>query len=122
MRYAYSLAKTYGASLALLHVAEDVWREPLSTRMSAADFFQERLLERHWAMNQEGVAPAYYVEFGARADQILEAAGRLRSELIVMGVRGARYPRVAAHLPGPTAYDVVSNARCPVLVLRGHNG
>jgi nucleotide-binding universal stress UspA family protein len=63
--------------------------------------------------------PEYYVEFGPRADCILEVSDKLRSELIVIGVRGARYPQVAAHLPGPTAYDVVARARCPVLVLRG---
>jgi len=119
MHYAFSLAKHYGASLALLHVAEDVWREPLSTRLSAADFFRERLLEKHWVIEDEGVVPEYYVEFGPRADSILEIAAKLKSELIVIGVRGARYPQVAAHLPGPTAYDVVSRARCPVLVIRG---
>ena len=53
------------------------------------------------------------------AEFILETAGKLQIELIVLGVRGTRFPRVAAHLPGPTAYDVVSHARCPVLVIRG---
>jgi nucleotide-binding universal stress UspA family protein len=119
MHYAYSLAKAYGATLALLHVAEDVWQEPLSTRLRPVDFFRERLLERHWVVEQEGVVPEYYVEFGPRADCILEISDKLRTELIVIGVRGARYPHVAAHLPGPTAYDVVTRARCPVLVLRG---
>lgn len=119
LQYAYSLAKQYGASLALLHVAEDVWQEPLSTRLRPIDFFRERLLERHWTVNDEGVVPEYYVEFGPRSDSILEVAARLQSELIVMGVRGARFPQIVSHLPGPTAYDVVSRARCPVLVLRG---
>ncbi len=53
------------------------------------------------------------------AEFFLEFARKLQIELIVLGVRGARYPKVAAHLPGPTAYDVVSHARCPVLVVRG---
>lgn len=119
LHYAFSLAKAYGATLALLHVAEDVWREPLTTRLRPADFFRERFLEKHWAPEEGGVVPEYYVEFGARADCILEVSDKLRSELIVIGVRGARYPLVAAHLPGPTAYDVVARARCPVLVLRG---
>ena len=119
MHYAFSLAREDGATLTLLHVAEDVWREPLSTRLRPADFFRERLLERHWMVEDEGVAREYYVEFGPRADCILEIAAKLQSELIVIGVRGARYPQVAAHLPGPTAYDVVSRARCPVMVMRG---
>jgi nucleotide-binding universal stress UspA family protein len=119
MHYAYALAKEYGASLVILHVAEDVWQEPLSTRLKAEDFCRERVLERHWKIEEQGVVPEYRVEFGPRADCILDVAGKLQSELIVIGVRGARYPRVAAHLPGPTAYDVVSRSRCPVLVIRG---
>ena len=39
MHYACALAKEYNAALFFLHVAEDVWQEPLSTRMQAADFF-----------------------------------------------------------------------------------
>jgi nucleotide-binding universal stress UspA family protein len=118
MHYACALAKEYNAALFFLHVAEDVWQEPLSTRMQAADFFRLRLTEKHWAL-EEGVAPEFHVEFGVPAEFILEISGKLQIELIVLGVRGTRFPRVAAHLPGPTAYDVVSHARCPVLVIRG---
>jgi nucleotide-binding universal stress UspA family protein len=103
MQYAYSLAKAYGATLALLHVAEDVWQEPLSTRLRPADFFRERLMEKHWVVEEEGVVPEYYVEFGPRADCILEISDKLRSELIVIGVRGTSRPHVPAHLPGPAA-------------------
>jgi nucleotide-binding universal stress UspA family protein len=118
MRYACRLAKECGAALFFLHVAEDVWKEPLSTRMQAADFFRLRLMEKHWVL-EEGVAPEFRIGFGAPAELILETAGELQIEVIVLGVRGVRYPQVAAHLPGPTAYDVVSHARCPVLVIRG---
>jgi nucleotide-binding universal stress UspA family protein len=119
MHYACTLAKEYRATLFFLHVAEDVWKEPITTRMQAADFFSLRLAEKHWVL-EEGVTPEFRVEFNpVRAECILETAGTLQIELIVLGVRGTRFPRVAAHLPGPTAYDVVSHARCPVLVIRG---
>ncbi len=119
MHYACALAKEYDAALFFLHVAEDVWKEPLSTRMQAADFFRLRLMEKQWVLEQ-GVTPEFRVEFNpVRAECILEIAGKLQIELIVLGVRGTRYPHMAAHLPGPTAYDVVSHARCPVLVVRG---
>ncbi|MGB2834759.1 MAG: universal stress protein [Candidatus Sulfotelmatobacter sp.] len=118
MHYACALSKEYNAELFFLHVAEDVWQEPLSTRMQAADFFRLRLAEKRWAL-EEVVAPEFHVEFGVPAEFILETAIKLQIELIVLGVRGTRFPRVAAHLPGPTAYDVVSHARCPVLVIRG---
>ncbi len=119
MRYAYFLAREYRASLVFLHIAEDVWKEPLSTRMQAADFFRMRFLEKHWVLDEEGVQPEFRVDFGPRAERILESAAKQRIDLLVLGVRGARYPKVAAHLPGPTAYDVVSHAKCPVLVVRG---
>lgn len=118
MRYAYFLAREYRASLVFLHIAEDVWKEPLSTRMQAADFFRMRFLEKHWALDEEGVQPEFRVDFGPRAERILESAAKQRIDLLVLGVRGTRYPKFAAHLPGPTAYDVVSQARCPVLVIR----
>ncbi len=76
-------------------------------------------MEKYWTL-EEGITPEYHVEFNPLAAVcILETAGTLQSKLIVLGVRRARYPRVATHLPGPTAYDVVSQARCPVLVIRG---
>jgi len=118
MHYACTLAKEYDAQLFFLHVAENVWKEPLSTRMQAADFFRMRFMEKQWVLEGE-IKPQYYVEFGRPADLVLEVAGRLQIELILLGVRGASYPKVAAHLPGPTAYDVVSHAPCPVLVIRG---
>ncbi|MGE5323109.1 MAG: universal stress protein [Actinomycetota bacterium] len=119
LHFAYSLAKHYAASLAFVHVADNVWREPLSTRLRAADFIEERLVERQWPLPDQRLATEYHVEFGPRADSILDVAAKFQAELIVLGVRGARHPQIAAHLPGPTAYDVVSRAQCPVLVVRG---
>jgi nucleotide-binding universal stress UspA family protein len=118
MRFACSLSREYRAALFFLHVTRDAFKEPLSTRMQAADFFRLRFMERHWTL-EEGITPEYLVEFGVPAEFILEIAAKLQIELIVLGVRGAHYPRLAAHLPGPTAYDVVSRAPCPVLVVRG---
>lgn len=121
MRCACYLAREYGAELFFLHVAEDIWKEPLATRMQAADFFRMRLLEESWVL-AEGAKPEFRVEFGPRAGRILENAAKLNIELVVLGVRGTEHPRLAAHLPGPTAYDVVSHAPCPVLVVRGTAG
>ncbi len=119
MRFACSLSREYRAALFFLHVTQDAFKEPLSTRMQPADFFRLRFMEKHWTL-EEGITPEYHVEFNPLAAEcILETAAKLQIELIVLGVRGARYPRLAAHLPGPTAYDVVSHARCPVLVIRG---
>lgn len=118
MEFAGNLARELGAELYFLHVVEDVWEEPLSTGMEAAAFFRLRLLDKHWTI-KEGLTPKLRVEFGQPAECILEIAGKLQITLIVLGGRGKRHPRVAAHLPGPTAYDVVSRSYCPVLVVPG---
>ena len=118
MHFAVNLAKGFGAALYFLHVVEDVWEEPLSTGMEGADFFRLRLLDKDWPI-EEGFTPELHVEFGQPSECILEVAGELQIKLIVLGTRSNRYPRVAAHLPGPTAYDVVSRSRCPVLVVHG---
>jgi nucleotide-binding universal stress UspA family protein len=118
MHFACYLAKEFSAALFFLHVVEDIWEEPLSTGIQGADFVRLRLLEKHWVIG-EGCTPELHVEFGQPSECILELAEELQIQLIVLGVRGTRYPRVAAHLPGPTAYDVVSRSRCPVLVVRG---
>lgn len=81
MHYACTLAREHDATLSFLHVAEDVWKEPLSTRMKAEDFFRMRFLEKHWVLN-EGITPEYHVEFGPPARRILsgireEAANRI---------------------------------------------
>ncbi len=120
MHFARRLAQEYGAALFFLHVVEDVWKETISTRVDADDFFRLSLLQKHWILKpEEGPTPEFHVDFGPPAECILEIAGKLQIELIVLGVRGTRHSRVAAHLPGPTAYNVVSHARCPVLAIRG---
>ncbi len=118
MHYACRLSKEYNAALSFLHVTEDAYQEPLSTRLNASSFIAMRLAEKHWEI-EEGIAPEFHVDFGPRAGCILDLAEKLNVEMIVLGVRGTSYPRLAAHLPGPTAYDVVSQAHCPVLVIRG---
>ena len=59
------------------------------------------------------------VDFGARADLILEYAAARRVDLIVMGLhsRGGIRARITAHLPGSTTYEVVSRGTCPVLTV-----
>ena len=59
------------------------------------------------------------VEFGPRVGSILEIAREREIDLIIMGERSSnsKMARVAAHLPGITAYDVISQAHCPVLTV-----
>jgi len=117
MDFAYMLAQKYRARLYFLHVAENIWQEPLSTRMAAGDFITLRLLERGWREHPNGVEIEFLVDFGAPESLILEAADKLAIQLVVLGIAESSHPHLAAHLPGPLAYNVASHARSPVLIV-----
>jgi nucleotide-binding universal stress UspA family protein len=115
---AYALARAYSAQLILLHVAEDVWREPLSTRMTHEAFCRMRMLENGLPQHEPDIDLRFQVDFGERESLILEAAQNWDVQLIVMGIPFAAHPALASHLPGPLAYDITSHAPCPVLAVR----
>jgi nucleotide-binding universal stress UspA family protein len=119
MDFAFALAQEYRGHLFILHVAEDVWQEPLSTRMPANDFIILRLLERGWREHPEGIETEFLVDFGAPEPLILEAVQKLAIQLVVLGLAESRHPQLAAHLPGPLFYNVASHCRCPVLIVPG---
>jgi nucleotide-binding universal stress UspA family protein len=60
-----------------------------------------------------------FVQYGQPAQRILEFADELAVDLIVMGVRHPPSPlEVARHLRLATAYQVASQAVCPLLTVR----
>jgi nucleotide-binding universal stress UspA family protein len=57
---------------------------------------------------------------GAPQVTILEAATKHDAGLIVLGVRsGPRYSAVIAHFPRSIVYQILAEAPCPVLTIRG---
>jgi nucleotide-binding universal stress UspA family protein len=119
LQYAAAIARAHHARLLVLHVVEDAWREPTSTRLGAEEYLRVRLMERGWMAAIEPVAPELLVDFGPAEDRILQVAQQHRVELIVLDVPSTMHPVLAAHLPGPLAYNVASHAHCPVLAVRG---
>ena len=114
--YAASLAHKFGARLISLHVAPEAPEDP-QTITRFEEFFSERL-RQHLDMT---VFPKgqqeFRVEFGLAGDSILKSAAEHAADLIVMGVRGAgSVTRATCHL-GRNTYQVVSEARCPVLAV-----
>lgn len=116
--HAYALAESLSAQLFVLHIADNVWKEPLSTRMTAEGFCRMRLLENSLPEHSPALDPTFLVEFGPPEQMILETASRIGADLILMGVPSSAHPALVSHFPGPLAYDIASHARCPVLVLR----
>jgi len=113
-----SLAHKFGARLVSLHVAPEGTKDPKTTTR-LEQFFRQRLEQcLDVAGFQEGQL-YFRVEFGVPAESILKSASEHDVDLIVMGVRGAdSVVRATCHL-GRNTYQVVSEARCPVLAVAG---
>jgi nucleotide-binding universal stress UspA family protein len=63
--------------------------------------------------------PEFVVRFEFPAEGILRLAGQRNVDLIVMGVRKSSERTIAEHLPWAVASQVVAEAQCPVLTVRG---
>ena len=119
MQYAAAIASAEHARLLVLHVVSDAWKEPMSTRVRAEEYLRSRLLEKGWMTYIDPAQTDLMVDFGPAEDLIVQAAERHRVKLIVLDLPPTTHPVLAAHLPGPMAYNVASHALCPVLAVRG---
>ena len=123
MQLAFSLSETYDAALLCLHVNDwDSKEPPIEATPKTVEFFREHLHSYHGARFAEKCEVR--VEFGSRPERILHLAARQAIDLIIMGVpssQGIR-ARIASHLPGSAAYDVITKGVSPVLTvpLRGN--
>jgi nucleotide-binding universal stress UspA family protein len=118
--YAISMAREHQAHLVLLHVIE-----PPKARDGAGG---GELVSNSMQLLRDLVPPEaelwckpeQVVEYGSPADHILNMAARRHTHLIVLGVRkpGGSLG-LATHFGRATAYQVVSQAKCPVLTVRG---
>lgn len=119
MPYALSLGHAYDASLLFLHVNDWSSREPpVDATPKTFEFVRDQLRRSGYGKAMEDRCQVI-VDFGPRTDLILEVANHREADLIVMGLHagGGIKTRIAAHLPGSTAYDVTSQAPCPVLTV-----
>jgi nucleotide-binding universal stress UspA family protein len=117
--HALSLAEIYDASLVFLHVNDWSSNEPpIHAHPRTVKFVHEQL--RRFNHGEEMIARSrIIVDFGPRTDLILETATDQEADLIVMGLHSNKrvHARIAAHLPGAMAYDLIAQAPCPVLTV-----
>jgi nucleotide-binding universal stress UspA family protein len=115
--YAVSLAQENQAHLVLLHVIEDPKAGDLVDSPEVTDLKERKL--QQLVTEQAGLwcEPTYIVEQGPAAEKILDVAKRRPTDLIVLGARPAK--GLATHMNIGTVHKVVSQAKCPVLTVRG---
>jgi nucleotide-binding universal stress UspA family protein len=115
--YAISLAQENQAQLALLYVIEN---QKTGELVQSAELVDSKLRMLHRLVSEEAklwCEPKYFVEQGIPAEKILHVAKQVQADLIVLGAKPAN--GLAAHLNAGTVHKVVSQAKCPVLTVRG---
>jgi nucleotide-binding universal stress UspA family protein len=126
LEYARSVAGRYGASLHLLHVAEDPYRAFYSAEVFVPEIegLRDEILTDTTRRLKERLRPSDVTELratsesiiGTPAGSIVEYAAGHDIDLIVMGTHGRG--GMAHLLMGSVAERVVRTAPCPVLTVR----
>jgi nucleotide-binding universal stress UspA family protein len=113
------VAEEHQAHLTLLHVIA----QPRVEELVPAEEIETAALDRLHALvageAELWCEPKAVVRHGVPAEKILEVAKREEADLIVLGVRRFNGIVRATHLAGAVAHQVVSQAACPVLTVRG---
>lgn len=127
---ARDVARSHGARLVLLHVADlplgldpDAAVQPadggppVPARDAVTRTAREHLDDLAERLRKEGLVVTVALAVGSVVDEILATAQRERADLIVMGTHGRT--GVAKLVIGSVAEKVVRHAAVPVLTLRG---
>jgi len=130
--YAIDFANRNQGELILLHLTAPIPVEYVGPAWyPSTDFVNCEELDKQAIMPKlRGLLPSadglkcnvnYMVDVHYPAEGIVSIAKQYSVDLIVMGVResGRSAAHVAAHMPWAVAYEVVCNAECPVLTVRG---
>ena len=118
MDYGRALARTFGASLHLLHVMENPFLRPTAADPHAIKSATSRRLAGRLTDDDRSAlhATAVLETSDDPSDAIVKYAGAHGIDLIVMGTHGRG--AVAQILVGSVAERVVRMAPCPVLTVR----
>jgi nucleotide-binding universal stress UspA family protein len=125
---AIAAANQLGAKLAFLSI---IPAASSSIEESLTDWQEDarmRTLQRLTELADDAeldTKPQLYAEFkSARpvSEQILETAGKLRADLIIMGLHDSAHTGIISHLDLAATYDVVCQAGSPVLTVNCSSG
>jgi nucleotide-binding universal stress UspA family protein len=120
--YACALAGKLGSTVRLVHA---IASPPSALQTALTEDILENLVNEHREALDKLAAPRRaaasfgegIVEIGDPRDTIVDAAGAIGAELIVMGTHGRR--GLQRMVMGSVAEDVIRRAPCPVLAVRG---
>lgn len=117
-QHAFAWAQEYQSWVTMLHVVEGVspWTE--HERIALEEPFRKWMRELIPQELPLWCEIEHRVDFGTAADRIVRTAGELHADLVVIGLAGM--DGVGQSTPGATAYQVISRAPCPVLVVRDY--
>jgi len=114
---AVRLAEEFQARLTLLHVMEDYAK--LGNRPGPIDDSLQRLQNLVPSDAALAYVPEVLLEYGSVASTILKVAADREADLLVLGAHAAADMLRSTHLPWSTAHQVIVQAHCPVLTIRG---
>jgi nucleotide-binding universal stress UspA family protein len=116
--YLRSLAEHCGSALSLLHLADPRTQAPSERQRT-----RERVEKELRGLLPEEIqshVDHVIVEFGPAAAGVVEFALANRADVIVLGVKsGGSLTRGTTHLPWAIAHQIIADAPCPVLTVRG---
>lgn len=118
--YAVSLAQENQAHLDILHVIE---KRKIGELVAAPELIEGAVGGMRALLPAEAelwCEPAFLVEEGSVAENILKTARERKADAIVVGVRRLEgLFDTADHVPWHTAHKIICGAPCPVLTIRG---
>ncbi len=125
---AIAAANQFGAKLAFLSI---VPAAPSHTDEALTDWQEDarmRTVQRLAKLAEDtglDTRPQLYAEFESGrpvSEKILETAEKLRADLIIMGLHDSAHTGIISHMDLATTYDVVCQARSPVLTVNCSSG
>lgn len=116
MRYACALAKAHNSELTVVHVIDGANEGAKVDPERVKAGVRERLSDIISKLS-EGLEVQYRIEFGRVSSTILDVASAVEADLIVLGVRPSS--GLFDRFQWPVAYELVREATCPVLTIRG---
>jgi nucleotide-binding universal stress UspA family protein len=123
LEYGIQAARSFDASVILLHVLEWAWLRlhftigELAEGQSARKEIESRLAEYAQVVRSQGLKADTEIHGGGGpADFVIETASRQRADLIIMGTHGRR--GIQRAFIGSVAEGVLRRAPCPVLTVK----